>query len=881
MISKKYNSIRIMDLYKVLLMAVGLLLSLASHAFELKSGSIVKVVADTASMEPVAKTAFKMLQGDIDKVLGSQTNILRDNASAKITSNVASTSKNLIILKKDAAAFAYKKEAFQLKAADGNLYIIGSDDHGLAYGILEVSRLLGVSPWEWWADAQPKHLESFSLKDGYQNAQAPSVEFRGIFINDEDWGLMPWSSKTYEPSNIKGNIGPKTSARIFELLLRLRANTYWPAMHECTRPFFLTEGNREVARQYGIYIGGSHCEPMASNAAGEWKVRGKGEYDFVHNKANVLQFWEDRVKEVANQPILYTIGMRGVHDGAMQGAKTVQEQKTVLDSVLKAQRQLLTKYVCNAANQGVSNHTYKDVTEVPQLFIPYKEILDVYHAGLEVPDDVCLVWCDDNYGMVRHFPTAKERTRKGGNGIYYHVSYWGRPHDYLWLGTFSPSLMFQQMSEAWHKGIQKFWILNVGDIKPAEYQIELFLDMAWNMNNIYPGDQADKELMPNNEWLIQHEQNFWTREFGKEMARKMLPVMQESYRLAYIRKPEFLGNTRCEERDKKYSVISDLPWSEEYIKTRLDDYKELADKADDIEKMLDKAIGKGGLQKESLDGVTRVSQAGLPKERKDEFYQLFKYPVQAAAQMNNKLLYAQLARHGKELSDKSVSGKETSKDLSATYWSMSDAAFDSIARMTNVYNEGYYNHGKWNRMMDFQPRKQPVFQRVPHTVASTPMIKDENSLSRWNATECSFGHPIAWYGLGYEGKAAGIAKNTEIGFEFSDKRFSGKNVGKGFSGKKMEGDSVTIELRMVPTHPMDDKKLRIALILDGGKSVVKEYQTEGRSEQWKVNTLQCQARIRITLPITKMKKHRLSIKALDEGVVLDQVVLVDYRQIDF
>lgn len=845
MTSTRYNMKWFADFNKMLLIAYGVMVSLASYAFDLKGGSIVKVEADTASLEPVAKTSLKMLQSDIEKVLDSQMDIHQGNISPeRKSSSDAASAKNLIILSKDAAAFAYKKEAFQLKAADGNLYIIGSDDHGLAYGILEVSRLLGVSPWEWWADAKPKHLESFSLKDGYKNAQAPSVEFRGIFINDEDWGLMPWSSKTYEPSNIKGHIGPKTSARIFELLLRLRANTYWPAMHECTRPFFLTEGNREVARQYGIYIGGSHCEPMASSTAGEWPARGKGEYDFVHNKENVLRFWEDRVKEVSNQPILYTIGMRGVHDGAMQGAKTVQEQKTVLDSVFQAQRSMLAKYV------------NKDVTQVPQLFVPYKEVLDVYHAGLQVPEDVCLVWCDDNYGMVRHFPTAEERARKGGNGIYYHVSYWGRPHDYLWLGTFSPSLMYQQMSEAWHKGIQKFWILNVGDIKPAEYQIELFLDMAWNMNNIYPGDNADKELMPNNEWLAQHEQNFWTREFGKAMAEKMLPVMQESYRLAYIRKPEFMGNTRCEERDKKYSIITDLPWSEEYILNRLADYKALADKAENIEKMLDKAIAKGGLLKESQGGVTKVGQAGLPKERKDEFYQLFQYPVQAAAQMNNKLLYAQLARHSKETDN--------------TYWSKSDAAFDSIARMTKVYNEGYYNHGKWNRMMDFQPRKQPVFNRVPRTVASTPMMKEEKSLSRWNATDCSFGHPIAWYGLGYEGKAAGIAKNTELGFEFSDKILSS---GK-YSGKKIEGDSVTIELRMVPTHPMDDKKLRIALSLDGGEAVVREYQTAGRSEQWKVNILQSQARIRITLPIAKMKKHRIVVKALDEGVVLDQVCLL-------
>ena len=243
-----------------------------------------------------------------------------------------------------------------------------------------------------------------------------------------------------------------------------------------------------------------------------------------------------------------------------------------------------------------------------------------------------------------------------------------------------------------------------------------------------------------------------------------------------------------------------------------------------------------------------IAKGNLPKERKDEFYQLFKYPVQAAAQMNNKLLYGQLARHG----------KETSKDGGAGYWAKSDAAYDSIVNLTRIYNQGYYNRGKWNRIMDFEPRKQPVFRRVPHTEATQPMVKMPEYIAKWNATDATVGHPAAWYGLGYEGKAAGIVRNQEIGF--------------GFEGKKVKGDSVTIEVRWVPTHPVDNK-LRFALSLDGGNPVVKEYQTKGRSEQWKVNTLQCQARVRIQLPIAKLKKHLLSIKALDDGMVLDQVYL--------
>ena len=168
-----------------------------------------------------------------------------------------------------------KTQAFLLVVTkDGDLVVAGSDPHGTAYGIMQLSRLIGVSPWEWWADCTPQHLKSFSLSEGYTDFQSPKVEYRGIFINDEDWGLMPWSCQTYEPAE-KGVIGPKTTARIFELLLRLRANLYWPPMHDVSYPFFMTKGNREVAEKFGIYVGTSHCEPMASNSFGEWHKRGR------------------------------------------------------------------------------------------------------------------------------------------------------------------------------------------------------------------------------------------------------------------------------------------------------------------------------------------------------------------------------------------------------------------------------------------------------------------------------------------------------------------------------------------------------------------------------------------------------------------------------
>lgn len=490
----KKKNMRHIIIHLLLLMIV-----VKANGFELKSEQTIHIACDTTEMEPVVKSALKMLANDFQAVLSSDVCIGREGN---------------IIINKDTTLLDKRKEAFQLKVSDDQLYVTGSDAHGVAYGILEISRLIGVSPWEWWADVMPLKRSSFSLANDYVNLQAPSIEFRGIFINDEDWGLMPWSSLHYEPWHKPGRIGPKTNARIFELMLRLRANTYWPAMHECTQPFFLTQGNREVAEQYGIYIGGSHCEPMASSTAGEWRIRGKGEYDYVNNSKNVYDFWEQRVKEVANQPILYTIGMRGVHDGAMNGAKTIKEQKAVLQHVFADQRHLLRQYV----NQ--------DITKVPQVFIPYKEVMDIYDTGLEVPEDVCLMWCDDNYGYIHHFPTDEERQRKGGNGVYYHISYWGRPHDYLWLGTFSPALLYQQMTTAYDSGIQKLWVLNVGDIKPAEYQIELFMDMAWDIHSV------------RKQGITKHLSHFLQREFGNQLGKHLLPVMKEHYRLAYIRKPE-------------------------------------------------------------------------------------------------------------------------------------------------------------------------------------------------------------------------------------------------------------------------------------------------------------------------------------------------------
>ena len=750
----------------------------------------------------VVQTALEIFSGDYQKVFGGNI-VQAENAQLIIGTLGNHSDAEKMITPATIEALRTHEEGFAIQVKDSKIYVLGSDKRGTAYGILELSRLIGVSPWEWWADSSIEKKNKVTLKNGLNLMEHPSVGRRGIFLNDEDWGLTPWSYKTNEPSDIKGQIGPKTHARIFELLLRLRANTFWPAMHDCSVAFYLTPGNKEMADKYGIFVGTSHCEPMVRNTNAEWNQwaasikPGSGAspasriYDYVNNRENVLKFWEERVKELAGSDNIYTLGIRGVHDSKMLGANTLQEQKDAIINVLKDQRNMIAQYVS------------PNVEEVSQVFIPYKEVLDVYNMGLEVPEDVALMWCDDNYGYIRHFPTPEEAARKGGNGVYYHASYWGRPHDYLWLATNHPAQIYTQMKLAYDKGAKDMWVLNVGDIKPAEYLIELFLDMAWNIDAIGNNKQG----------LDQHLQNWLIREFGNKNAKELLAVMNEYYRLAYIRKPEFMGNTRTEEKDPAYKIVTDLPWTEEEIRQRLAEYKVIEDKVKDI-------------------------SASIHPEKRNAWFQLIEYPVRGASEMNKKHLYGQLARHGKES------------------WSLSDAAYDEIIAMTEQYSN--MADGKWRYMMDAHPRKLPVFDRVPQTTATTPLVQ-ETPLHLFNGTAYTAHKgdtPLA-HGLGYQREAINLPLNSTVSYPF----------------ETTSTDSIRIEVALAPNHPVNGKTIRYSIAIDNEEPQIIDYRTEGRSEEWKENVLRNQA-IRITGHAVKQSgKHTLNITALDEGVIVDQIKL--------
>ena len=662
------------------------------------------------SEEQVVHTAVDIFKSDLENV--SDENISSDKSELIIGTIGKSKSVDGLIKKRQISVkdIKGKWEAFKIVCLDDNrLAVLGSDSRGTAYGVLELSRMMGVSPWEWWADVTPEKKSEVLIEKGVVTVQSPSVQYRGIFLNDEDWALVPWSSKNYEPVGISGHIGPKTYSKIFELLLRLRANTLWPAMHEPTTPFYTVEGNREAAQKYGIVIGTSHCEPMMRNNAGEWYKAKIGRYNFKTNRDNIINYWAERLKYVAGTETFMTVGMRGVHDGRMEGIKTTEEYRDALHEVLDVQTDLLKEYI------------NPDVKKIPQTIVLYKEVLNVYRSGLEVPDYVTLMWTDDNHGHIANLSNKEEQKRKGGSGIYYHISYWGSPHDYLWLCTTSPALINMQMRRAWDYNARKIWILNVGDIKPAEYDTELFMDMAWNINSI------------DNSNLSDHLRNWASREFGEKNADEIVSIMNEYYRLAAIRRPEHMGFNMVEiwGYPRGGLMPNKIPdFTEGEAKQRIEDY-------DRIEK-----------------AVIKLS-ASIPANRKDAFFQLVEYPVRAASQMNKKFL-------------------KTGQDALNAYY--------EIVKLTDYYNKKM-SGGKWNYFMDMKPRDLPVFEPAIYTHKDDKLFRPDpefNLVIDGNKFVSNNGRYTVYKGLGHSANATMIDKNASLEYNFNVNKSSEYKLNIGF-----------------------------------------------------------------------------------------------------
>jgi hypothetical protein len=629
------------------------------------SKSVVSVVYDTADAQTVAVTA-NLFADDVERITGTRPAVLTSMplkaGNVILVGSVGGSRyvKRLVADKKsDLSRLSGSWECYAwrfLKRNDGQsgnvMVIAGSDRRGTAYGIFELSRTLGVSPWYWWADVTPEKRELLSIPALDVTSTEPSVKYRGIFLNDEGWGLNPWASQTFEPE--VGDIGPKTYARIFELLLRLKANLIWPAMHPCTSAFFSNPENPRTADTYGIVVGSSHAEPMLRNNVDEWKKNERGAFNFFTNRENVLNYWDQRVAESAGNDCVYTLGMRGIHDSGMVGASSVEEQVAALETVIGEQRQM------------IKHHVNSDETAVPQVFTAYKEVLDVYDAGLELPDDVTLVWPDDNYGYIKRLSNEREQQRVGGSGVYYHLSYWGRPHDYLWLSSTHPALIREEMMKAAGLKVKNLWVANVGDIKPLEYNITLFLDMAYD-NSRFARPLSEQ----------QHLVNWFCDIFGSEIGAHAADLLWQYYDLNFERRTEFMGWSQTEPTRKTHSTEYNHFQAGDEAQRRIDAFNRLAADARKLRKQ-------------------------VPGPLDDAFYQLVYYPVVNSGLMNKKFLYSEKATKYAE------QGRLVANDLAE----MGKAAYDSILLETAYYNEAMAN-GKWNHMMCYAPRSLPVFNSLP------------------------------------------------------------------------------------------------------------------------------------------------------------------------
>ena len=402
------------------------------------------------------KMAVQRLREDMSRVLG----FMPVESADRPTILIGTLGRNKQLDQFPLNELRGKREMFVITTVGEQLIIAGSDRRGTIYGIYELSRQLGVSPWYWWADAPVVPRSDAYVVSGKYSDGEPAVAFRGIFLNDEAPCLTSWVKNMYG-TDFGGH---EFYERVFELILRLRGNMLWPAMWGWA--FYADDAqNGELADRMGVMIGTSHHEPMARNHQEYARRRAEwGPWNYRTNSARLDVFFREGIERIKGREDIVTIGMRGDGDEAMSGSADVK----LLERIIEKQRKIIKE---------VTGRPAKETTQVWAL---YKEVQDYYDAGLRVPDDVMILLSDDNWGDIRRVPSAAERNRKGGWGIYYHVDYVGAPRNTKWLNVTQTQQMFEQLSLAYDFGINRMWILNVGDLKPMEYPIQLFMDMAWN-----------------------------------------------------------------------------------------------------------------------------------------------------------------------------------------------------------------------------------------------------------------------------------------------------------------------------------------------------------------------------------------------------------------
>lgn len=497
---------RLNDIKKAFLASATLLSAMSMSAAErfvsfqqgdllINGNDKVEIYMDANDCRGVSYAANALVK-DIRNVSGSQATITSNRKATILVGTIGhSAAIDQLVKQKriNGNLLKGKREKFIITVVDNQLVIAGSDRRGTIYGIYELSQQMGVSPWYDWADVPVEHHDSIFVNRGTYTDGEPAVRYRGIFLNDEAPCLTSWVKNTYGT----GYGDHRFYQRVFELVLRLRGNMMWPAMWGWA--FYADDAeNEKTADEMGVVMSTSHHEPMARNHQEYARNRkGWGPWNYQKNKANLQKFFREGIERMKGTEQIVTIGMRGDGDEAM----SAEADTKLMSQIINDQRKI------------IADVTGKKPSETPQVWALYKEVLDYYDKGMKVPDDVTLLLCDDNWGNVRRVPNAQERKHKGGWGLYYHVDYVGAPRNSKMLNVTPVQNPWEQLTLAYENGIDRLWILNVGDLKPMEYPISQFMDMAWNPH----------KYSVNN--ITRHTRDWCAQQFGESQADEAARIL--------------------------------------------------------------------------------------------------------------------------------------------------------------------------------------------------------------------------------------------------------------------------------------------------------------------------------------------------------------------
>jgi len=791
----------------------------ASNTLVLKDISLNPSILVNANADKGVMRAILNLQTDISKVTGTAPLLFNQAAKGQMpliiigTIGTGSFIDELVKSKKiEGSLLKGKNEKYiiqNIKNPFGGvgdaIVIAGSDKRGTIYGVYEFSKQIGVSPWHYWADVPVQHKEALYFIKGTYTDGEPAVKYRGIFLNDEAPALSGWAKETF------GGFNSKFYEKVFELLLRLKANYMWPAMWG--NAFYDDDpANGPLANEMGIVMGTSHHEPMAM-AQSDWhryikKNNLPNVWDYSKNAGVLNTFWQAGIERSNNWERLVTVGMRGDGDEAMSEGTNIE----LLENIVNSQRKIIEKVTGKKANK------------TPQVWALYKEVQDYYDRGMRVPDDVILLFCDDNWGNLRKLPDPDKKMHKGGYGIYYHFDYVGAPRNSKWVNISPVQRIWEQMNLSYTHGVNQLWVVNVGDLKPMEYPISFFLDMAWNPKQFNAGN------------LLEHTQKWAAQQFGKEHSVQIANMINLYTKYNRRVTPETLSAST-------YSL-------ENYdeFKTVVSDYRALA-----------------------LDALRLYAQ--IPQSQKDAYYQLVLYPINACSNLYE-MYYA--AAKNKELAAKN--------DILAN--AFADEVKECFARDSILQNE--YNSqiagGKWPHMMDqirigYSTWHEPKTNIMPEVkyvsegnVTSQKVFVEKNgyvAIEAENYARQNNSKKISWQVIPDFGKT----KSGVTTFPQNLAPATNDNIYLEYDVEFTSTGEFGVQLLLAPTLNFNDNKgLSYEISFDGNAPQTVNFNGHYRGElgRWQAEHI---IRSVTKHTVSKPGIHKLRFRVLNQGIVLEKILI--------